>query len=1083
MNPQRRLLSCNLCLARSLPLAVLTVLTAFCLLPSALGQSATATLSGTVEDQNGAVVPGASITVLNTATSLRRQATTSTEGSFTIPLLPPGTYALTAEREGFAPVKVPNVVLNVGDQKSLQVQLKAGNISEMVQVINDAPLIDESPAVATTVDRQFVANIPLNGRSFQSLITLSPGVVLTKAGGLEVGQFSVNGQRASANYFTVDGVSANIGSSSSFFIGQSGGGSLPGLTAAGGTNNLVSVDALEEFKIQTSSYAPEFGRSPGAQVSLVTRSGTNQFHGTLFEYFRNEALDANNWFANSRRARRPPLRQNQFGGVIGGPIMLPRFGEGGGQPGYDGRNRTFFFFSYEGLRLRQPQFGIADVPSREARQNSPARIQPYLNAFPLPTGSAKANGYAEFAASYADPTTLDATSVRVDHAAGAKLTLFGRYNYAPSSTLQRGGGAGAGLALNILNALAVNTQTVTMGLTFAINPSMSNDLRANYSRLTTNSSFQLDEFGGALAPTDSILFPPGFGIQDSVYVFQIGGGLNSSLGVGTNVAQLQRQVNLVNNLSLMTGTHQLKFGVDYRKLAPVYAPRKYNQTVVFDSIGLTAPGLTPPVGSVFSGRASFLIISAQAIAREPVFTNLSVYGQDTWRATGRLTLTYGLRWEVNPAPSEQNGNEPFTVIGFDNPATATLGPRGRLYGTTFTNFAPRFGLAYKLSQRPGHETVIRGGGGIFFDLGSGSIADAYTGFPFTSSKILPAGTIFPLDPVLAAPAPISLTPTTATLRLADPNLQLPRVYQWNLSVEQSLGTNQTLTASYVAAVGRALLRQEQTIFTAGVNPTFTGTTRFNVTRNAATSDYHAMQLQFQRRLTKGLQAVASYTWSHSIDIASNDSTPLPPGQRLDPRQDRGPSDFDIRQAFNAAVTYDLPRMDAGALGRAILSGWAVDTILTARTATPVDVTSSRNLGFGAYSFRPDLVPGLPLYLDDPTAPGGRRFNRAAFVIPIVARQGTLGRNVLRGFSVHQMDLALRRQFSLTERLKLQLRAEFFNIFNHPNFGDPDGRLTNNTFGQSLNMMGQSLGSSSSGLNPLYQIGGPRSIQLAVKMVF
>jgi carboxypeptidase family protein len=1056
------------------------VLSVLCLFAAASvsAQSSSVTLSGSVVDENGAVVPDTEITVLNLATSFRRETVTNDEGYFTVPLLPPGTYSLTAMRDGFKAVAVSDIVLNVNDVRSLRIQLRTGDVKETVDITGEAPLIDESPAVGTVVDRQFVANLPLNGRSFQSLIALSPGVVLTKATAAEAGQFSVNGQRASANYFTVDGVSANIGSSAAFTIGQSGAGALPGLTAVGGTNNLVSVDALQEFKIQTSSYAAEFGRQPGGQISLITRSGTNDFHGTLFDYVRNDVFDANDWFANSLRLAKPPLRQNDFGGTLGGPILLPRFGEGGHQPGYDGRNRTFFFFSYEGLRLRQPVVGIVQVPSLEVRQTAPASLQPFLNAYPRPTGPAMANGFAQFAASYSNPATLNATSIRIDHTVGQKLTLFGRYNDAPSETAQRGN------ALNTLTTSTADTQTVTLGANLAFSSGVSNELRANYSHLRRLGSSRLDEFGGAVVLPDSVLFPQGFNSQNSLFTLSMTGG--SVLSVGLNVVQLQRQINLVDNLSVVTGTHQLKFGVDYRRLFPRFEPRAYAMNTNFNGIGITASGIAPPVGSVRSGRINFGSVTSQAEAREPILTNLSLYGQDTWRTTRRLTLTYGWRWEVNPAPYEKNGNETFTVIGLDNPATAKLGPRSSLYETTYANLAPRFGVAYQLSQRPGRETVIRGGIGLFYDLGSGGLLNAYgNAFPFMQSRDFPSGTIFPYDPALTAPVPISLIPSgNVNLSAPDPDLKLPRVYQWNFAVEQSLGANQTVTASYVAAIGRSLLKSSRLLLSAGANPNFPGGAAIGRLTNGATSDYHALQLQFQRRLSRGLQALASYTWSQSIDIASADSSLTAPDGTFDPQQDRGPSDFDVRHSFSSAITYDLPKIEQGRIGRAILGDWSVDTIFSARTATPVDIISSRSTGSDTISLRVDLVPGVPLYLDDPLAPGGRRFNPAAFVIPTALRQGTLGRNALRGFGIWQVDTALRRQFNLTEHLKLQLRAEAFNVFNHPNFADPNGTRSNlNIFGRSASMLGRSLGSSASGLNPLYQVGGPRSMQLAAKLIF
>jgi hypothetical protein len=349
-----------------------------------------------------------------------------------------------------------------------------------------------------------------------------------------------------------------------------------------------------------------------------------------------------------------------------------------------------------------------------------------------------------------------------------------------------------------------------------------------------------------------------------------------------------------------------------------------------------------------------------------------------------------------------------------------------------------------------------------------------------------------LDAEQASPPRFSLDPPVLSIAVFDPELKLPYAYQWNFSLEQSLGLNQTVSASYVAAVGRRLLRQELFRGAAlGGNPIFTAGSFVNVTRNSATSDYHALQVQFQRRLSRGLQALGSYSWSHSIDTASNDSFSFAPSANINPKADRGPSDFDVRHSFTSAVTYNVPTPEAGTIGDAVLRNWSVDTIFRVRTATPVNViTGAAIFGVSDVS-RPDLVLGVPLYIDDPAVAGGRRINRAAFSAPPTSRQGTLGRNALRGFGASQLDLALRRQFNLSERANLQFRAEFFNIFNHPNFGDPGagGSNTNNLnnplFGQSILMLGASLGSggSNGGFNPLYQVGGPRSIQFGLKLKF
>jgi hypothetical protein len=1070
-------------------------------------QGASATLSGVVIDENGAVISGANIAVISIAQGFQRTADTNEEGSFVVSLLPPGNYTVKAEHEGFTPAEVRDVVLNVNDQRTIKITLKVGKLaSQTVDVLDSPALIDESSAVGTTVDRQFVSNMPLNGRSVQPLINLSPGVVLTKASSTEGGQFSVNGQRANANYFTVDGVSANIGVSIGGTPFQASTGSLPGLAVSGGTNNLVSIDALEEFKIQTSSYAAEFGRTPGAQVQLITRAGTNKFHGSAYEYFRNEAFDANDWFNNARKLAKPATRQSDFGFVVGGPVLLPRFGEGGRQPWFNGKNSTFFFLSYEGLRLRLPQSRSVDVPSLQARAAAPTGIRPLLNGYPLPNGpnriggNGQPNGFAVFNASYSNPLDLDATSIRIDQTATSRLSFFGRYNYSPSSVIERG--QGTSFALNTLSYFSITTETLTGGATISFSPKVTGEIRLNYSKNTGRTFFDVDDFGGAVVPPDSLFFPQGASREKDLSQVFFAGSLNTSLEVGTVADNVQRQFNAVGNLSVIANSHQFKFGVDYRRLNPILQPQDYSLFVQFNGIG-TPGAATQPVGSALTGTIQGGSVRSSKGARFPLFTNFSLYGQDNWNVNRRLLLNYGLRWELNLPPTEASGQSAVTVLGLNNPATATISPPDTpLWNTTYSNFAPRVGITYHLFQTPGRETVIRGGGGIFYDMGYGSIANAFGDtFPFTTLKNLP-NVPYPLSAANAAPL---TTPTISRIYVFEPDIKTPLTYQWNFAVEQSLGQNQTLTASYVAALGRELLRLD-TIWGTSVGGTlnpavFPPNGQVIVARNTATSDYHALQAQFQRRLTKGLQVLASYSWAHSIDIASNDSFNVnTPAARIDPRIDRGNSDFDVRHAFSSAVTYDIPRFLKRQMGDAIFRSWSVDALVTARSATPVNVIysiSTPGIG-GIATVRPDLVEGIPLYIDDPTAPGGRRFNNTRvtipgnpnpqigpFLRPFPARQGSFGRNVLRGFSVYQLDLGIRRQFNFTERMNLQFKSEFFNIFNHPNFGDPDGLLASSTFGFSTAMLGRSLGSGGvlGGFNPLYQIGGPRSIQFSVKLGF
>ena len=357
-----------------------------------------ADLSGTISDPSGLAVPNAKVTVKAQATGATREIVSNHEGLYSVAALPPGSYDLAVEAAGFRSIRQTGIVLEVDQRATLDFTLSIGDTTESITVEGSAPLLNASDAsVSTVIGNRFVENMPLNGRSFSSLMELAPGVVLTPANGYEQGH-SVNGQRPDANYFTVDGVSANLGNAGSGgLMYQGGAGQLPSTNAFGGVSNLVSLDALEEFRIQTSTFAPEYGRTPGAQISVVTKSGTNVFHGAAFEYFRNDRLDANDWFANAKGLPRPELRQNDFGGVLGGPIK---------------KDKLFFFGSYEGLRIRQPHIANTYVPSLASRQTAPAAVQPLLNAFPLPNGPDLGNGTAAFAAGCSDPSTLDSSSIR-----------------------------------------------------------------------------------------------------------------------------------------------------------------------------------------------------------------------------------------------------------------------------------------------------------------------------------------------------------------------------------------------------------------------------------------------------------------------------------------------------------------------------------------------------------------------------------------------------------------------------------------------------------------------------------------------
>jgi hypothetical protein len=1032
----------------------LTCFLAACFPATARAQTDTASIRGSVTDPADAVVPDALIRLIDLDRGSETTATTGNGGQYTFGSVRPGRYEIVVEKSGFRLVRITGITVNVLDILQHNFRLDIGSVLDTVRVeAPSATLNTLGGAVSAVVDRRFIDNLPLNGRSVQTLIMMTPGVVLTPTALDDQGQFSVNGQRANANYFTVDGVSANFGVTGYFPLVQAAGGTLPALSASGGTNSLVSVDAMQEFRVQTSSFAPEFGRTPGGQISVVTRSGTNTVHGSLFEYFRAGALDANDWFANASHLAKPDELQNDFGGVLGGPIV---------------QDRSFFFASYEGLRLRQPVARRSVVPDLASRLQAPVGIRPFLDAYPIPNGAPVGPGLAEFNGSYSNPSSLDAYSIRPDLAVSPSLHLFGRFNYSPSSLQQRPATIFSTPALSGVQSVESAVRTLTAGVTQLLGRAMSHELRLNYSSHRLTTTLDVDSFGGAAPLPDSLLWPAGFSSTDSAFLMLISGV--GQYGVGNLGVDRQRQVNVTDTLSVRAGNHHLKVGLDYRWLAPSSIPFVYRQFVQFS-------GVTAAPGGVLSGTAAF-VQPAAFEANELRSQNLAFYGQDTWKASPQLTMTYGLRWDINPAlRGKDAANDPFTVVGLDDPATMTLAPRGTpLYDTTYGNIAPRVGLAYQFAT-----TVLRGGFGTFYDLGHGSLGGTSAFFPHSASRsfvLVP----FPLSSANTVAPPLTVNPPVDQIIVADPHLKLPRTYEWNAALEQSLGGS-LVSLTYVGAAGRDLLRVTNLF---NPNPQF-GVV--SVTSNTSTSDYHSLQARVERRLSRGLQALASYTWSHSVDTASTDAAGTylnTPSALADPSIDRADSDFDIRHAFTAGVTYIVPTPGSHPLVTAALGGWSLDSLLFARSAPPVNIVGATSFAAGTIlKYRPNVNPGVPLELVGPQYAGGRILNAAAFSAAAPGQQGNFGRNVLRGFGAFQVDLAIQRRVQLTGSVALRFRTEFFNIFNRANFGPHVDDLSSPLFGRSTQTLASSLGFGGprGGLNPLYQVGGPRSIQLALRLEF
>lgn len=1071
------------------------LLTSLVNVASAPAQTDTASLSGTVVDPQGRPVPEVEVKATRIETGISSISTTNSVGIYFFSSLAPGHYQVVVIKSGFKEIVAKGFTLQVEGRAEQNFTLQIGSQAETVTVEGSALEINTTDAtVSTVVDRKFADNLPLNGRSFQSLIELTPGVLPT-AGEGNTDTFVVNGQRETSNYWTVDGVSANFGIGGNIANPGAGlGGQVSATSLSGGTNSLVSVDALQEFRIETSTAAPDSGLTAGGQISIVTRSGTNDFHGSLFDYFRNDALDANDWFNGVNIFNPTPLpkaeeRQNDFGGTFGGPIL---------------KDRTFFFFSYEGLRLRLPQTALTQVPDLQARQDAIPAVQQFLNAFPFdPNQPDLGNGVAQFNASYSNPSSLDAYSIRIDHRLTDKLNLFGRYNYSPSSIRQYGAGAGVALSQEGLQSQTI--QTFTAGTTWSLSPTISDDFRFNYSRLDSTGASRSSNFGGA-TPITSPPLPDGINLKNGSIGFAAGFTSNGYYDIGAGVQSLQRQIELVDNVAIQRGPHRFAFGVDYRRLSPRFARAQYSQVAGFDDHPTTEAGI---VGFAFTN---------QNIPATFLFRTFSLFAQDTWQLKPRLTLTYGLRWGVEFPPKTIDGPTFPALENFNTSdySQIVLAPAGTpAYQTNYGNFSPRIGVAYQLAQRNGApSTVLRAGFGVYDDLAAGAAGNLvayaypYTGYASYGGSQLPVvypptGGTFPLAPAYSAPPPI-VPPGSFNSGLLlgfNPHFKTPYTLEWNVALQQELGKQQTVTVSYVGAAGRRLV---QTTFPYS-SPPLNYPGGIGLFDNGGSSSYNALQVQFQRQVSHGLQALASYTLAHSIDMGSTVFGKN--GQGIN--DDRGPSKFDIRNQFSAALTYDIPAYTPDRFVGAILSGWSLQSIIKAYSSPPVDITVMASQSFSGKPVyvRPDILPGVPLYLYGPQYPGGKIINNTPngpnmscvgpFCFPPtdangnILRQGDLGRNALRGFPGSQWDFAVHRDFPIRESLKLQFRAEMFNVLNHPNFAPPNSTLylgsgSNAQFGYSLETLGQYLGGNSSGggaLSPLYQFGAPRSIQLALKLSF
>ncbi|MCX6630837.1 MAG: carboxypeptidase regulatory-like domain-containing protein [Candidatus Solibacter sp.] len=979
---------------------------------------------GRVLDPSDAAIPEAAITIVNQESGFRRVTRTDSGGDYAVGSLDSGVYKVTVRKDGFRTMIRFNVKVANLEAARVDFTLSVGAVQETITVEDTAPLPgQEDASIGVRVFREDIQRLPLNGRGILGLLELSPGTNVTPATRGEAGQFTANGQRPNANYFTVDGASANTGVTAGGLPAQATGGVLPAMSAFGSLDSLLPVEAVDEFRVQTSNAMSELGRLPGANVALTSRSGSNEFHGSAVYRLRHELLAANDWFANVTGIRRGPLRLHDISPSFGGPIH---------------RDRTFFFLSYQHMALRGSYVSRQPVPSDATRAAAPFWVQPALGLYPQGNGPALGSGLAAWYGRNVRPSQLDGGLARIDHALTSRATLFARYNDSPSFNE---------FGSSQINRLDLRFQSLTLGLNLRPGTRWTVDLRGNESHAEALSSWaragQTNASGCDLEPMTSYLFPAA-GTCNALLRFSIGGV--GQVVTGHEGMRRQRQFQSVGSTAWRAGPHTVRFGADYRRMVPI----RRDATGVLSAIADDITSLTD--------KKNLWLGSSPAISSAAEVTELSLWGQDTWQVSPRILITPGLRWELNPSPAASS------TTYFLDPRTGTFFDRNNrlLWPVAYTNFAPRLGVSWRV--RKSGRTVFRAGGALFYDSSLSIATDLINSGPFSITQFTNGIHGF----------------VSSLLSYAfSPNLRLPRLNEWNFTLDQALSAHDMLSVGYVGAIGRRLIRREVG------GPGNTETALFALTTNNGDSHYQGLQVQYRRRVLQGLQSLVSYSWSHSLDNDSSDASLVWAGPGAGAARDHSSSDFDLRHSLTAALTYELSPRPAGRARW--LGGWAIDSLVRVRSGFPVSVQLNEQYqGIAlANAFRPDHILNQPIWLEDASVPAGQRLNRAAFQPAKAGTQGTLGRNSIPGFAMGQLDLAVRREFRLRDRKVVQVRLEAFNTLNQANFADPVKFLSSAVFGQSTSMLNLMLGTGSpgSGLSPILQTGGPRSLQGSIRFRF
>jgi len=983
-------------------------------------QTVGASVQGTISDATGAVLPGASITVKNSGTGTTTELLSDERGRYLAPLLQSGEYEIQVSLQGFSSVVRRGIRLAVGQNAVVDVKLEVGQLSTEVAVVADAnPINLTSAAMSGLVTDKQIRDLPLNGRSFQQLALLQPGVTAALAAGNDVvggrtPKISINGARPEQNNFLLDGTDINN-------VYNKTPGSVGGV--------LLGVEAVLEFQVLTNAYSAEFGRSAGGVINAVTRSGENTMHGAAFEFLRNSALDAKNFFDPLSNPI-PPFKRNQFGATLGGPIR---------------RDKTFFFGAYEGLIERLGITGLTSVPDENARQGIlPGRprltlhpaIPPLLDTFfQLPNGRNLGGGAAEYLFSKSQPTNEHFAQGRIDHQFSERNRVFGRYTF-DNGNVKRTPPAKPPV---VYTQEKSRNQYLTLEYQHTFTPTFLNEIRFGVNRST-----QLADNVRTITIPPSMSWIPG----EPFGYFTISGLVTEAAG-DYRLPRFDRlnNVSLSENVLLTRGRNAMKFGFQGQRIhfnqnttsqrggIVTFTSLENFLTGVAQNVDLAVPGLIDPV----RGYRQWLF---------------AFFGQNDMRVRQNLTLNMGMRYEFITVPTEVNGK--ISNLRSVTDTAIIVGPPWH-NNPSLKNFAPRLGLAW--DPFGSGKTSVRAGFGLFFD----EILPKYYFFsgslnpPFTTRTSISNP---PIPNVMLNFDTSSIKPQLQTVNF---DLQTPYIVQYNFSVQRALPGNVDVTVGYAGSHGVHLIRlgdanlAPETIVNGRKvyqpalgrrNPNFTGVWQ-RVTD--AQSFYNSLQLSAIRRFSNGFRAQMSYTFSRSIDEASGinsqdfDNVVQYNLDWYDRKIDRGLSAFHARHNLTFNWTYDLPfgKSLTGFRG-ALVKGWQLNNISTLTSGHPFTVrlgfNRSGNLNTTSFSMheRPNVKAGAS---NNPILGGpDRYFDINAFELQPVNERGNLGRNTLIGPSLRNFDFALSKSFSLGEARALQFRTEVFNLPNHPNFAVPSGRV-------------------------------------------